>query len=120
MVHRREAMSNLIYALDHLPELLKYAEDNDELITFARRHIFPQQAFRFPRLQKRAQNAVNSYLVRFPANPPATPRPECFGEGSDEPWGKNPGGTWNKIFILFLHFLAFLVYICFLWVTCFA
>jgi len=118
-----DSLSNLIYVLDRLPTLLKHAAEDKDLIAFVSRHtIFPQQAFHIPRLRERAQNAVNVYLAKFPqaANPPPIPLPECFVEGPDERWEHKLGRLWDKICILFPHFLAFLVYICFFWVTFFA
>ena len=116
-----ESLSNLIYALDLLPAMLKHGAENDDLITFAsQRTIFPQQAFHFPQLKKRAQNAVNAYLAKFPPTPPTTPLPEYFGERPDKRSEREQGGPWGTVCILFPHFFALLVYICFLWVTCFA
>jgi hypothetical protein len=112
----RQLILNLIYIVDRLPTLLKHAAENEDLITFvSRRTIFPQQAFCFPRLRKRAQKAVNAYLARFPATPLAIP----LLESSDERREGNLGKPWDRISILFPHFLAFLVYLCFLWVTFF-
>jgi len=118
VIHRRELLSNLIYALDHLPALLKHAAENDDLITFASRHsIFPQQAFRFPQLRKQAQNAVNAYLFRFLGNSPAVPFTNSITDGPDEHWQNKPGSAWDRITNLFSYVL---MYICFLWVTWFA
>jgi hypothetical protein len=117
----RRPLSNLIYVLDRLPTLLKHAAENHDLITFAsQRTIFPQQAFCFPRLRKRAQNALNAYLTRFPATPPAIPVPEYRSEGPGEHWERKLRIPWDRISISFPRILAFSVYICFLWVTCFA
>jgi len=118
----RQSLLNLIYALDRVPTLLKHAAENEDLIMFASRHtIFPPQAFYFPRLRRRAQNAVNAYLAKFPAHPPASiSLSEHFGEGHDERCGHRPRNPWDRICVLFPHLLAFLVYICFLWITCFA
>jgi hypothetical protein len=116
-----QSLFNFIYALDRLPTLLKHAAENEDLITFASRHtIFPKQAFHFHRLKKRAQNAVNAYLARFPPHHPAIPASEHFGEEPDRRCGHRPGSPWDTIFLLFPHLLAFVVYIFFFWVTFFA
>jgi hypothetical protein len=114
-----DSIFNLLYVLDRLPTLLKHAAEDNDLIAFASQHtIFPQQAFHFPGLTTRAQNAINAYLAKFAANPPVIPLPEYVGP--DKRWEYKLGSPWNRIFVLFPHFLAFIVFICFLSIPCFA